>query len=147
MRACIEMHACMFWCRYVCMRVIGFTESPEEFRAKLRNLVPELKANPSIYTEEVQLGGGKINRKVFVKGELKRDETLTIGSENDIIGSDGRPAKVRSIFFFFRMPWLSFASHLNPSPNFVFFSLFVPYRLTNPNKFIFIGEPSDFDSI
>ena len=36
------------------------------------------------------------------------------------------------------MPWLSFASHLNPSPNFVFFSLFVPYRITNPNKFLFI---------
>ena len=50
-------------------------------------------------------------------------------------------------FFFFRMPWLSFASHLNPSPYFVFFSLFVPYRITNPNKFLFIGEPSDFDSI
>ena len=55
-----------------------------------------------------------------------------------------------SYFFFFRMPyghWLSFASHLNPSPNFVFFSSFVPYRITNPNKFLFIGEPSDFDNI
>ena len=45
------------------------------------------------------------------------------------------------------MPWLSIASRLNPSPNFVFFSLFVPYLITNPNKFLFIGEPSDFDSI
>ena len=49
-------------------------------------------------------------------------------------------------FFFFRMPWLSFASHLNPSPNFVFFTLFVPYLIKNPNKFLFIGESSGFDS-
>ena len=51
------------------------------------------------------------------------------------------------LVLFFRMPWLSFASHFNPSPNFVFFSLFVPYRITNPNKCLFIGEPSGFDSI
>ena len=30
----------------------------------------------------------------------------------------------------------SFASHLYPSPNFVFFSLFVPYLITNPNKLL-----------
>ena len=47
----------------------------------------------------------------------------------------------------FRMQWLSFVSHLNPSPNFVLFTLFVPYLITNPNKFLFIGEPSGFDSI
>ena len=36
-----------------------------------------------------------------------------------------------------RMPWLSFARHHNvPSPNFVFFSLFVPYLITNPNKLL-----------
>ena len=34
-----------------------------------------------------------------------------------------------------------------PSPYFVFFSLFIPYLITNPNKFLSIGEPSDFDSI
>ena len=45
------------------------------------------------------------------------------------------------------MPWLSFASQLNPSPNFVFFSVFVPYLITNPNKDLLIGEPSGFNSI
>ena len=38
----------------------------------------------------------------------------------------------------------------NPSPNFVFFSLFVPYLIyliPNPTKFLYIGEPSGFDSI
>ena len=39
------------------------------------------------------------------------------------------------------------SSHLNPSPNFVFCSLFVPYRITNHNKLLFIGESSHFDSI
>ena len=34
-----------------------------------------------------------------------------------------------------------------PSPNFVFFPLFVPYLIPNPTKFLFIGEPSGFDSI
>jgi hypothetical protein len=70
-------------------------KAPEEYRAKLRALIPELKANPSIYTEEIAFGGGKFHRKVFVKGELKRDAELTIGAENDVKGQDGRPVKVK----------------------------------------------------
>ena len=34
----------------------------------------------------------------------------------------------------------------NPSPNFVFFSLFVPY-LINPTEYLYIGDSSGFDSI
>ena len=49
--------------------------------------------------------------------------------------------------FFFRMPWLFFASHLSPSPYFVFFSSFFPYLIQNPTKFLFVGLPSGFDSI
>ena len=51
------------------------------------------------------------------------------------------------ILFFFRMPWLSFASHLNPSPYFVLFSSFVPYLITNPNKFLSSESLAIFDSI
>ena len=47
-----------------------------------------------------------------------------------------------AIFFFFRMSWPFFATHLNPSPNYVFFSAIVPYLITNPDKFLLIGEPS-----
>ena len=39
------------------------------------------------------------------------------------------------VVFFFLMPWLSFASHLNPSPNFVFFSLFIPYLTADDKLF------------
>ena len=61
-------------------------KAPEEFKAQLRALAVEHKANPGIYLEEIKLdkAAGTIQRLVYIKGEVKRDSGLhKFGNEHE----------------------------------------------------------------
>jgi len=76
---------------------ICYTDTPEEFKAKLRLLFAEIKTNPDAYVEEMTIdkAAGTIRRTVFIKGEKKRDSgIIPLNTEIELVGPDGRTVKV-----------------------------------------------------
>ena len=72
-----------------------FAESPEEHKAMLTKLTEAVKADPSVYVEELTVTGTTLQRKVFIKGETTKDNgPQPLGKELDAKLADGRPSKV-----------------------------------------------------
>jgi len=73
------------------------TDSPEEYKTKLRTLGQAVKADSNAYVEEftVDTAAKTIHRVVYVNGEKKKDSgVVSTGVEVDHPSGDGRPAKV-----------------------------------------------------
>ena len=73
------------------------TDSPEEYKAKLRAIAEAIKSDANAYYEEITVdkAAGTVHRVVYINGEKKRDSgVMKCGVETDHPAADGRPAKV-----------------------------------------------------
>jgi len=71
--------------------VLHSTESPEEYKAKLRAIAEAVKTNPKAYIEEITVdtAAKTVHRIVYINGELKRDSgVLPVGVEVDHPAAD-----------------------------------------------------------
>jgi hypothetical protein len=74
--------------------------SPEEYVAQLKTNIEVIKADPSIYYEEIKVdkAAGTTQRVTYIGGEKKKDSgVIKAGLEIDSQSIDGRPAKVKVV--------------------------------------------------
>jgi len=72
--------------------------SPEEHKAKLRQLGEAVKKDSNTYIEELKVDATTFHRQAFVNGEKKKDSgDVAFGVEHDAKIGDGRPAKIKVV--------------------------------------------------
>jgi len=73
-------------------------KSPEEHKAKLRKLGEAVKADPSVYVEEIKIDATTLHRVAIVNGEKKKDSgPQPLNTEISTQIGDGRPSKSKVV--------------------------------------------------
>jgi len=71
-------------------------KTPDAFKEILQRIAEGVKADPTAYVEEIKVdkAAGKVQRAVYILGDLKRDSGLIdIGKETEHPSADGRMVK------------------------------------------------------
>jgi len=76
---------------------LNAVNAADDFKAQIRGLASEVKANPGLYVEEIRVdcAANTIQRIVTIKGEVKKDSGVAKIGEEVEGKCHGKPAKMR----------------------------------------------------